>query len=71
MPCHLKRTVTQPPQHRSLPRRMGAWYRDAAASAFAISRWEDDGGLVDGSRFELNRPLRTDGRMPPHRSRDI
>jgi hypothetical protein len=57
--------------HRRLPQRLGAWHRDATASAFAIARWEDDGGLVDGVHIRSERPLSTDGRMVPHRNRDF
>jgi hypothetical protein len=57
--------------HRPLPRRLDAWHRDATASAFAIARWEDDVGLVGGVRLHFDRPLSTDGRMAPHRNRNI
>ena len=57
--------------HRPLPQRIDAWHRDASSSAFAIARWEDDGGLVDSLRIRPDRPLSTNGRMVPHGSREI
>ena len=56
---------------RPLPERIAAWHRDATASAFAIARWEDDGGLVGAMRTQPGRSLSPDGRMPPHGNRHI
>lgn len=58
-------------QHRPLPQRHDAWRCDAMASAFAIARWEDDGGLIRAVRSPPDQPLSTDERMTPHRGRDI
>ena len=57
--------------HPRLPDRIDAWHRDATARAFALARWEDDGGLIGGVRLRSDRPLSTDGRMSPHGNRDI
>lgn len=65
------RAGSRPDPHRPLQQRFGAWHRDATASAFAIARWEDDGGLVGGVRIRPDRPLSTDGRMAPHGNRDF
>jgi hypothetical protein len=60
------------PGNRRLPQRMAPWYRDETASAFAIARWEDDGGRVDGGGHSGSRhPLLTDGRMVPHGNRNV
>ena len=65
------RTGSRPNPHRPLPQRLDAWDRDATASAFAIARWEDDGGLVGGVRLGPDRPLSTDGPMAPQGNSDI
>ena len=65
------RTGSRPGPHRPLPDRLAAWYRDATAHAFAIARWEDDGGLVSAVRIRPEPSLSTGGRMIPHATRDI
>jgi hypothetical protein len=52
-----------PFKHRPPSHRVEAWHRNAAASAFAIARWEDDGGLVGGFSTGPDARLSTDGRM--------
>ena len=47
-----------------LPNRSENWDRDTTARAFALARWEDDGGLVDGVRIGPRAPTvhqRADG----------
>ena len=71
MSWHTIRAGSRPDAHRPLPQRFDAWHRDATSSAYAIARWEDDGGLVDSPRIRPDRPLSTNGRMVPHGSREI
>ena len=54
-----------------LPSRIDNWDRDTTARAFALARWEDDGGLVGGVRIGPEHPLSTNGRMAPQGNRDI
>lgn len=50
-------------QPRPLPQRHDAWHRDERASAFAIARWEDDGGLVEPcAHRETSHSQRMEGR---------
>lgn len=51
-------------------RRTNAWYRDVAASAIAISRWEDDGGRPAPASVSGATPRSSGGRMP-RGNRDI
>lgn len=55
----------------ALPDRLDAWHRDASARAFAIARWEDDGGFAGSLRVGPDRPLSSEGSMSPFGSRDI
>ena len=55
----LQRTVPANPH-----RRTDAWYRDVAASAIAIARWEDDGGRPARVSVSGASPRSSGGRMP-------
>jgi hypothetical protein len=64
------RAGSRPAPQPSPPERIQAWFRDVTASAFAIARWEDDGGLV-AVPVRSGTPPSTDGRMVPRRHRYI
>ena len=71
MTWHAIRVGSPPAPQPSPPQRMPAWFRDVTASAFAIARWEDDGGLVAVAPVRSGAPPSTDGRMVPRGHRHI